>query len=481
MADALWTSEDIAAATGGAVTAPFACGGLSIDTRRLRPGDLFVALSDVRDGHDFAAAGFERGAVAALVSRPVAARGPFVEVKDVLGALTQLAVAARARCGAIRTAVTGSVGKTSVKDMVAQIFSAAGPAHWPESSFNNQWGVPLTLARMPQSTQRAIFEIGMSTPGEIAPRSKLVRPHHALITKIAPAHLEGVGSIEGVAEEKSAVFAGLEAGGTIIVPEDDRFKAYLADQGRRQCTTASVESFGAGHGATARVIDVETDGVSSRFQIDVAGQRARVHLNAVGSHWGVNAAAALLTATLTGLTLAEAADGLAGFSPPPGRGTAEALALPGGGAATLLDDAYNANPESMRAALAALALRPSGARLLALGEMREIGAETEAAHAGLAAPILETGARQVFLAGPAMAPLAQALRGSVDVAFAETAGQLASEMKKALTDGAFLLIKGSNASGMRGLADELREWGAVGSASVMGAQAQGIGQADDVV
>ncbi|MEM1151135.1 MAG: UDP-N-acetylmuramoyl-tripeptide--D-alanyl-D-alanine ligase [Pseudomonadota bacterium] len=476
MSDVLWTSDDIEVATGGTSTAPFACSGLSIDTRSLAPGDLFIALTDVRDGHDFASAGFARGATGALVSRDVDARGPFVRVDDVLEALTALAIAARARSGAVRTAVTGSVGKTSVKEMLARIYSAVGAAHWSEKSFNNQWGVPLTLARMPQATARAIFEIGMSTPGEIAPRSRLVRPQHAMVTKIAPAHLEGVGSIEGVAEEKAAIFAGLEAGGTIIVPEDDVFRDYLAEQGRSYCPTATVESFGTGEGATARLVEATTDGTASRFVIEIAGHRVPVTLNAVGDHWGFNAAAALLMATLTGISVIDSAEALSGFGPPPGRGTAETLHLPDGGTFTLVDDAYNANPESMRAALSAVQSRPGSPKFLALGEMLEIGDGSEAAHAELAEPVLATGAKTVFLAGEGMAALEAALAGRIGTESEGRATELLETVKNALTNGCVLLIKGSNASGMGQLANALREWGAVESAGVMGARAESDGR-----
>lgn len=476
MSEPLWTSTDIEAATGGVASAPFAVSGLSIDTRTLQPGDLFVALKDVRDGHDFVPNAFEAGATGALVSRLVEGRGPFLKVEDVLPALEAMAVAARARSGAIRTAVTGSVGKTSVKEMLARIFRAAGPAHWPEKSFNNHWGVPLTLARMPASTERAVFEIGMSTPGEIAPRSKLVRPHHALITKIAPAHLEGLGSVEGVAREKAEIFAGLEAGGTVIVPEDDPFRDLLAERGREACPTATVESFGTGEEATARLVEATSDGVASRFVVDVAGQRAVVTLKAVGAHWGINAAAALLVATLTGMSLVDAADALCGFGPPPGRGTTETLRLPDGGTATLVDDAYNANPESMRAALSALAARPAGRRLVALGEMLEIGAGSLSAHADLADAVTASGAEIAFLAGAGMQALDSALTGRIETHFEPTADALNEKVKKTLTDGDILLIKGSNASGMGRLADALREWAAVESAPDLGARAERDGR-----
>ncbi|HEY7797881.1 MAG TPA: UDP-N-acetylmuramoyl-tripeptide--D-alanyl-D-alanine ligase, partial [Hyphomonadaceae bacterium] len=218
MPEPLWTSEEACKATGGRMLGIWAVNGVSIDTRSLQPGDLFVALKDVRDGHDFVPNAFAAGAAAALVSRDVLGGKPGLLVDDVLVGLEKLGLAARARNSGVSAAVTGSVGKTSVKEMLARIFRAAGKAHWSDKSFNNHWGVPLTLARMPRDTERAVFEIGMNTPGESAPRSKMVRPHIAMITRIAPAHLQGMGSVEGVADEKSQIFAGLEPGGAAILP-----------------------------------------------------------------------------------------------------------------------------------------------------------------------------------------------------------------------------------------------------------------------
>ena len=359
MTKPLWTSDDITLATGGVATAPFkVTGTVSIDTRSLAAGDLFVALKDQRDGHDFVEAAFEAGAAGALVSRKKG-DGPQVVADDTLAALEQLGVAARARCGAHRTAITGSAGKTSVKEMLARIYRALGPAHWSQKSFNNHWGVPLTLARMPEETERAVFEIGMSTPGEIAPRSRMVRPQTGLITCIAGAHLEGLGSLEAVAREKADIFEGLEAGGTFILPSDDIFFEYLADRARDLCPTGNLETFGHAKDATARIVGYEPDGVSSRVQVDVVGKPVLVTLDAVGEHWAINVAAALLAATQTGASVSDCAEALSGYAPPPGRGTAERLPLPGGGTFTLIDDAYNANPGSMRAALSSFAFDSS--------------------------------------------------------------------------------------------------------------------------
>jgi UDP-N-acetylmuramoyl-tripeptide--D-alanyl-D-alanine ligase len=432
----LWTSEDIELATGGSASAPFTVtGGVSIDTRSLQPGDLFVALTDQRDGHDFVEAAFKAGAAGALVSKPVSG-GPAVQVDDVLDALTAMGIAARIRCGAIRTAVTGSAGKTSVKEMLARIYGAFGPAHSNARSFNNHWGVPLTLARMPEETLRAVFEIGMNTPGEIAPRSHMVRPQIGIITCIAAAHLEGLGSVEAIAREKSDIFAGLEAGGTIILPAEDAFVDLLAARAREFCPTGNVETFGRSADATARITGYETDGLTSRITVDVVGRSAAVSINAVGEHWALNVAAALLAASQTGRSVAECAEALSGYAPPPGRGTAETLSLPGGGSFTLIDDAYNANPASMRAALQSLAQRTGGRRLAALGDMREIGSTSIEEHIALAGPVVEAGVEGIFLAGPEM------------------------QLHKALKDSDLLLIKGSNASGMGRLADRLRQWSA---------------------
>ena len=227
----------------------WAINGVSIDTRSLQPGNLFVALKDVRDGHDFVADAFAAGAEAALVSRDVLGGHPGLLVGDVLDGLEKLGLAARARNAGVISAVTGSVGKTSVKEMLARFFRAAGHAHWSDKSFNNHWGVPLTLARMPRETERAIFEIGMNTPGEIGPRSHMVRPHIAMITRIAPAHLEGMGSVEGVADEKSQIFAGLLPGGSAILPAKDKFLERLqAAALKLQGDPAAV----AGHGGDGK-------------------------------------------------------------------------------------------------------------------------------------------------------------------------------------------------------------------------------------
>ncbi|MDP1554576.1 MAG: cyanophycin synthetase, partial [Hyphomonas sp.] len=265
---------------------------------------------------------------------------------------------------------------------------------------------------------------------------------------------------EAIALEKSDIFAGLEAGGTIILPAEDAFLDFLAARARELCPTGNVETFGRSADATARITAYETDGRTSRITVDVVGRSATVSINAVGEHWAANVAAALLAASQTGRSVAECAEALSGYGPPPGRGTAETLMLPDGGSFTLIDDAYNANPASMRAALQSLAQRTGGRRLAALGDMREIGASSVEEHIALAGPVVEAGVEGIFLAGPEMQRLAEALPPGLPQASAPSADDLWNQVQKALRDGDLLLIKGSNASGMGRLADRLRQWSA---------------------
>jgi len=458
----LWTSSDIEISTGGKATAPFDVTGLSIDTRSLQPGELFVALKDVRDGHEFVENAFKAGASGALTSRQIEDY-PQIVADDVLPALETLGIAARARSAAIRTAVTGSVGKTSVKEMLAQIFRDAGSAHWSVKSFNNHWGVPLTLARMPQETERAVFEIGMSTPGEIAPRSLMVRPNIAMVTKIAGAHLEGLGSLEAVAQEKGDIFAGLEMNGHALLPADDDFLKDLKERALMHCPSANILTFGEAEHADARLLSVDVSDAGTHAKIIVQGETVDVQLSAVGYHWALNAALALLAASLTNIGATAAANALEGFGPPPGRGTIESLALPSGGHVTLIDDAYNANPESMRAAFAALSSRQNDSRqFLALGEMLEIGSKSDAEHAALSEAIVTIRPEAVFLAGANMKHLSGALPGTIQQHYAVKANDLFELLKSQLSDGDVVLIKGSNASGMGVLANRLRDWSAAG-------------------
>ena len=470
----LWTADEAAQATGGDAQGDWSVTGMCIDTREIQPGDMFVALKAARDGHEFVEAAFEGGASAALVSQDIGEK-PRLVVHDTQKGLEALGLAARARSSAVHAAITGSVGKTSVKEMIAQIFRSSGPAHWSVKSFNNHWGVPLTLARMPRKTRRAIFEIGMNTPGEIAPRSRMVRPQIAMITRIAGAHLEGMGSIDAVADEKADIFAGLEEGGVAILPRDDAFFDYLKARAFDQQPTAQLLSFGGtDSGADARLLSFSASGDHSVGEADILGETVSFSVNAIGDHWGLNAILALLVGKLSGMSAQEAADALAGFTPPPGRGVAEQLVLPDGKTFTLLDDAYNANPESMRAGLAALGQR-DGRKIAILGEMRELGPEADRFHAELATPIHDAGVKITVPTGSGMQPLVDELQSSgneAGVLAASTAEDAIKIVKEVLMPGDVVLIKGSNASGIARVGKALRQWSDEVEGQMMGTQSQ---------
>ncbi|HEY7798398.1 MAG TPA: UDP-N-acetylmuramoyl-tripeptide--D-alanyl-D-alanine ligase, partial [Hyphomonadaceae bacterium] len=437
---------------------------VSIDSRSIAAGDIFVAIRGERnDGHDFVETALKGGAGIAVVSRRTPAMeqaGALLLVDDPLKALERLGIAARARSAAPIIAVTGSVGKTSTKEMLRLALSASGLTHASAASFNNHWGVPLTLARMPRDTERAIFEIGMNTPGEIAPRSKMVRPHIAMITRIAPAHLQGMGSVEGVADEKSQIFAGLEPGGAAILPEKDHFFARLKAAALKLQPSADVMTYGGSRGPkSATPLSYRTDGRTSQIEIDVLGNTVTVSLDAVGEHWAANAALALLASVVAGVAPKQAAEALSGYAPPAGRGVAETLKLPKGGEFVLVDDAYNANPESMRAAIEGFAQRP-GRKVIALGEMRELGEGSAALHAGLAGSIIAANVSAAILSGGEMSHLAAELRrraAHIRVEHVTGPGEATEVAKSWLQPGDAVLIKGSNASGMARVGTALRK------------------------
>jgi len=313
---------------------------------------------------------------------------------------------------------------------------------------------------MPRETERAIFEIGMNTPGEIAPRSHMVKPHVAMITRIAPAHLEGMGSVEGVADEKSQIFAGLLPGGAAILPAKDKFLERLRAAAMRLQPSAEVFTYGGAAGKLSGApVSYTTDGRTSIIGVDVLGEVVSVSLDAVGEHWVGNAALALLAAKLCGVAPKAAAEALSGYAPPAGRGVAERLKLPAGGEATLVDDAYNANPESMRAAIEGFAARP-GRKLIALGEMRELGPDSATLHAGLADAIIAANVAAAVLSGGEMSHLAAALKSrapKMRVEHVTGPAEAAEQVKSWLEPGDAVLIKGSNASGMARVGTALRQ------------------------
>jgi UDP-N-acetylmuramoyl-tripeptide--D-alanyl-D-alanine ligase len=448
----LWTAEEAQTATGGRLlnAESWTCTGVSIDTRTCEPGDLFVALKDVRDGHDFLAQAFVSGATAALISdaRKVEGLGAALAVHDVLDGLRKLGEAARDRSAAKRVAVTGSVGKTSTKEALAVCLSASGQTHRSVKSYNNHWGVPLTLSRMPRESQFAVFEIGMNHRGEILPLTQLVKPHAALVTTIAPAHVENLGSLETVADEKGDIYAGLEPGGSAIIPADaphaDRLIAAAERNG------ANLVRFGRGADCEARLLKFDMDDTGSTAEAEILGRVIRYRIGVEGAHWALNSVAALAATDVVGGDLEAAAHALEHLRAFDGRGVATRVDAPFG-AFMLVDDSYNANPASMAAAFSTLSARKpanGGRRIVALGDMLELGPDERAYHAGLAQPLDEAGVDLVFASGPRMAALMEALPASRRGGYAETSDALIPIIAPALRAGDIVLVKGSNGSKM---------------------------------
>jgi UDP-N-acetylmuramoyl-tripeptide--D-alanyl-D-alanine ligase len=451
----LWTTEAMAKAMRaqpqGAL--PDSISGLSIDTRTLNRGEAFFAIKgDARDGHEFVAQALAAGAGLAVVSK--ARRGEFpadarlLVVDDVLAALIDLARAARARSQAQVIAVTGSVGKTSTKEALLLALSADGETHASTASYNNHWGVPLSLARCPQSAKYAVFEIGMNHAGEITPLTKLVRPHVAIITTIAPVHLEFFGTLEKIADAKAEIFLGVEPGGAAVLNRDiPQFDQLV--RAAKASNVARIVSFGEHDGADARMIKCALKADCTCVHASILGTDVTYKLGAPGKHLVGNSLAVLAAAVLAGADLALAALALQKLQPASGRGTRITLTVPGG-TALLIDESYNANPASMSAALALLGQAPvtgRGRRIAVLGDMLELGDQGARLHRELAAAAAAN-ADLVFCSGPLMKNLWDALPASHRGAYAETSATLEPAVLEALQAGDAVMVKGSFGSKM---------------------------------
>ena len=461
---ALWSQAELSAALSAAPSSPLgtAVNGVSIDSRTLEAGDLFFAIKgDAHDGHDHVARAFEAGAAAAVVSRERAQElsplGPVFVVGDTLEAMARLGVAARARSKAKIVGVTGSVGKTTAKEMLRTMLAASGLTHASAASYNNHWGVPLTLARMPADARFGVFEMGMNHAGEIAPLTRMTRPHVALVTTIAPVHIEHLGSIEAIADAKAEIFFGLEPQGTAVLnrdaPQFERLKKAAAARGAR------VLSFGRGVDCDARLIDVEAIEGGSRVRARVLGRELAFELGAPGVHMAENALSALLAAEALGADLEPCAAALRRFSPQKGRGERFSVPTPDG-AATIIDESYNANPASMRAALALLAATkpgPKGRRIAVIGDMLELGPKAAAMHAELAPDLSANNVDLLFGAGPLTRALFEAAPASMRAAWTERSSDLTDEVARTLRGGDIAMVKGSNGSRMGPLVAALRD------------------------
>jgi UDP-N-acetylmuramoyl-tripeptide--D-alanyl-D-alanine ligase len=437
--NALWTSTDAEAATLGHATKAFFANGLSIDTRTLKEGDLFVALKgDNRDGHDFVRAAFEAKAGAALVSRELeGANGAMLVVANTQRGLEDLAVAARARSDAKIVAVTGSAGKTTTKEILRLGLGALGKTHASAASYNNHWGVPLSLASLPQDARYAVFEIGMNHFNEIRVLVGFVRPHVALVTTIAPAHLEFFGTCEAIADAKSEIFEGVEPGGAALIPSDSPYAERLIARAK-QSHVSRIQTFGAKEGSDARLLDYSESGDGSHVKANICGLPVEFSLGAAGRHIANNALAALLSVAALEGDVLNAAAALKQFAALKGRGARFTA-----GGVEVIDESYNANPASMAAALALLGAA-KGRRIAVLGDMLEMGEGGAEHHAGLAKPIEDARADLVFLCGPQMQALWDRLPASRRGGRAMNSTDLSKSLLAALKPGDTVLVKGSN-------------------------------------
>jgi UDP-N-acetylmuramoyl-tripeptide--D-alanyl-D-alanine ligase len=461
---ALWTASEAAAATGGAIAGDWQASGVSIDTRTLQQGDLFVALQAARDGHAFVADALAKGAAAALVSHVpegVSAERLLI-VPDVLEGLAALGAAARARTAAKVIAVTGSVGKTTVKEMLRAALAPQGRTHAAEASYNNHWGVPLTLARMPADTDYAVIEIGMNHPGEIAPLARLAAPHVALVTTVAPAHLEAFGVIEGIAEEKASIFDGLWPGGVALANADVETAPILFDKAR--AVGAELIRFGEAEGVEARLTDLRLTEDATVLRADLMGAPLLFKLAVPGRHLALNALVTLAAAQAAGADVTDAAMALAHWQPVSGRGTRERLVLSPTDdlAIDMIDDAFNANPASIAAGLEVLAAATperKGRRIAVLGDMLELGPQAPDLHAEIAdLPAMEA-VDLVYTVGPLMEHLHAALPGAKRGKHCDTAEDMAHCLPRDLRPGDIVLIKGSKGIKVSRVVDALRKLG----------------------
>ncbi|HMJ42960.1 MAG TPA: UDP-N-acetylmuramoylalanyl-D-glutamyl-2,6-diaminopimelate--D-alanyl-D-alanine ligase [Pseudolabrys sp.] len=454
---ALWTLSDMAKAMRadkpGALPADIT--GISIDSRTVAKGDAFFAIQgDNRDGHDFVEAALKNGASVAVVARSrklkFAADAPLLEVDDVLDGLRDLARASRARLTSAKViGVTGSVGKTGTKEALRLALGADGETYASVASYNNHWGVPLSLARCPAHVTYAVFEIGMNHAGEITPLTALVRPHVAIVTTVEPVHLEYFGSLDKIADAKAEIFTGIEPGGTAILNRDNSQYARLA-AAAKAAKVARIVTFGEDAKAESRLARFSLQPDSSTVEADILGQHVTYKLGAPGKHLVLNSLAVLTAAVLVGADLALAALALDRLKPATGRGARMTLKMPHG-SALLIDESYNANPASMRAAIALLgqaAIGPQGRRIAVLGDMLELGDQGDALHRALAAPLEAAHVDLVYCSGPQMRALWEALPSSRRGGYAETAAALESSVLDALRDGDAVMVKGSLGSKM---------------------------------
>ena len=448
MPEALWQWQDLVAASGGTAegTPALRVTGFSIDTRTLAPGDVFVALQDARDGHEFVPAAFKAGAGGAIVSRTFdrgQLGGPLLRVDDPLRALEAIGGAARLRSNARIVAVTGSVGKTGTKEMLRLCLALAGETHAAEKSYNNHWGVPLTLARMPADAEYAVFEIGMNHAGEIAPLAEMVRPHVALITTVEPVHLGYFASVEEIAEAKAEILTGLVPGGTAILPRDNPHFDLLRE--RAAAVGAKIVTFGYHAEADYRALQIDVGPKGSSVIAGHGSHRFPYRVGAPGEHYVRNSLAVLAALQALGADAMRCLPALARVTAPVGRGARTLLDVPDG-QILLIDESYNANPASVQAALAALATTPReafGRRVAVLGDMLELGEASAELHRSLKGAVDAAGVDLVLACGPMMKLLLEELPRNRQGTWAPHSLELSHAVLDTIRAGDVVMVKGS--------------------------------------
>ncbi|MGS1093662.1 UDP-N-acetylmuramoylalanyl-D-glutamyl-2,6-diaminopimelate--D-alanyl-D-alanine ligase [Aquamicrobium terrae] len=460
----LWTIEALVEAMGGRPLGQMPDGvhGISIDTRTLEPGDAFFAIKgETMDGHDFATAAVKAGAAVLVVAEgklPALGRltAPKIVVPDVLAAMEKLAVAARARAKGRVIAVTGSAGKTTTKEALRHVLGSVGSVHASDKSFNNHWGVPLTLARLPEDTEYAVFEIGMNHPGEIRPLVKMVRPHVAIVTLVAAAHLGFFRDLDEIAAAKAEIFEGIEPGGTALLNRDDP-RANLLGKMARQAGVEHVLGFGEHQRSTYRLIDCVLNADHSTMTARIGRRELVARIGAPGRHMVQNALAVLGAADLVGADIDRVAMALGTLPTQQGRGRRHVLSH-AGGPFTLIDESYNANPASMKAALDLLDATPvagDGRRIAVLGDMLELGEHSEKLHADLSELIVGTGISHVLLGGPHMKALAEVLPSDIAVVHRDAADDLSRLLLDTVQPGDVIMVKSSKGIGFSGIVEAL--------------------------
>lgn len=459
----LWTAHEVATATEGQTAGKWTASGVSIDSRTIEQGDLFIAIVGPHsDGHDYVGAALDKGAAAAIVHKTpddVAETDPrLVYCNDTMTALEDLGQASRHRMAGKVIAVTGSVGKTGTKAMLSCAFKAQGQAHASVGSYNNHWGVPLTLSRMHDACDYGVFEIGMNHANEITPLSKQVKPHIAIITTVEAVHIENFDSVEGIANAKAEIFDGVEAGGTVILNHDNEWFALL--KAKAQTLGLTVKTFGKDERADARLLDVLIASNGTRVKADIDGEIMTFMLPMSGEHYAMNVLSVLMAVKVAGASLEKAVERLSDMEEVAGRGKKEYLNIGDkDNLVTLLDESYNASPVSMRAAFKVLAMIDpgrGGRRIAILGDMLELGKTAAQAHKELAMPLQAAGVQLVYTCGTLMKNLYDSIPKEQQGAHRRTSAELAQIVPDVLVPGDVVMVKGSNGSKMGSVIEAMR-------------------------